>query len=203
MSDSDPSGPAPDNPPTPAASSWAGLPWVWAVPVVAAIIAGWLGYRALIERGPTITIGFVTADGVEPDRTTIRYKNVELGRVTGIGLTPDGSRVVVTAEMRREAEPMLRADSRILGGAAANNPERHHRTDHDRLWRVYRHAARQRRTGRPFVYGARNPAAERRPGERSGIHLDRRSAPVDQRPVPSLLSWCSGRRGHRPRAFRP
>ena len=111
MSDSDPSGPAPDHPPAPAASSWAGLPWVWAVPVVAAIIAGWLGYRALIERGPTITIGFVTADGVEPDRTTIRYKNVELGRVTGIGLTPDGSRVVVTAEMRREAEPMLRADS--------------------------------------------------------------------------------------------
>ncbi|MGA7867064.1 MAG: MlaD family protein [Stellaceae bacterium] len=111
MSDSDPSGPAPDNPPTPAASSWAGLPWVWAVPVVAAIIAGWLGYRALIERGPTITIGFVTADGVEPERTTIRYKNVELGRVTGIGLTPDGSRVVVTAEMRREAEPLLRADS--------------------------------------------------------------------------------------------
>jgi paraquat-inducible protein B len=50
---------------------------VWAVPVVAAIIAGWLGYRALIERGPTITISFPTADGIEPDRTTIRYKNVE------------------------------------------------------------------------------------------------------------------------------
>ena len=111
MSDSDPSGPAPDNPPTPAASSWAGLPWVWAVPVVAAIIAGWLGYRALIERGPTITIGFVTADGVEPERTTIRYKNVELGRVTGIGLSSDGSRVVVTATMRHEAELRLRDDT--------------------------------------------------------------------------------------------
>jgi len=84
---------------------------VWAVPVVAAIIAGWLGYRALIERGPTITISFPTADGIEADRTTIRYKNVELGRVTGIGLTSDGSRVVVTAAMRREAEPRLRADS--------------------------------------------------------------------------------------------
>jgi paraquat-inducible protein B len=84
---------------------------VWAVPVVAAIIAGWLGYRALIERGPTITISFPTADGIEAERTTIRYKNVELGRVTGIGLTPDGSRVRVIAAMRREAEPMLRADS--------------------------------------------------------------------------------------------
>jgi paraquat-inducible protein B len=87
------------------------LPWVWAVPFVTAIIAGWLGYRALIERGPTITISFPTADGIEADRTTIRYKNVELGRVTGIGLTSDGSRVVVTATMRRDAEPRLRADT--------------------------------------------------------------------------------------------
>ena len=31
--------------------------------------------------------------------------------MTGIGLTSDGSRVVVTAAMRREAEPRLRADS--------------------------------------------------------------------------------------------
>jgi len=111
LSDSDPSGPVPESPPSPESRQWAGLPWVWAVPVVAAIIAGWLGYRALIERGPTITISFPTADGIEADRTTIRYKNVELGRVTGIGLTSDGSRVVVTAAMRREAEPRLRADS--------------------------------------------------------------------------------------------
>jgi paraquat-inducible protein B len=110
LSESDPSGPVPENPPTPESRQWAGLAWVWAVPVVAAIIAGWLGYRALIERGPTITISFPTADGIEADRTTIRYKNVELGRVTGIGLTSNGSRVVVTAAMRREAEPMLRAD---------------------------------------------------------------------------------------------
>jgi paraquat-inducible protein B len=111
LSDSDPSGPVPESPPSLESRQWVGLPWVWAVPVVAAIIAGWLGYRALIERGPTITISFPTADGIEPDRTTIRYKNVELGRVTGIGLTLDGSRVVVTAAMRREAEPRLRADT--------------------------------------------------------------------------------------------
>jgi paraquat-inducible protein B len=111
LSDSDPSGPVPENSPAPDSRQWAGVAWVWAVPVVAAIIAGWLGYRALIERGPTITISFPTADGIEADRTAIRYKNVELGHVTGIGLTPDGSRVVVTAAMRREAEPRLRSDT--------------------------------------------------------------------------------------------
>jgi paraquat-inducible protein B len=37
---------------------------VWEVSIVAAIIADWLGYRALIERGPTIIIDLATADRV-------------------------------------------------------------------------------------------------------------------------------------------
>jgi paraquat-inducible protein B len=111
VSGSDPTGPVPENAPAPEPSQWAGLPWVWAVPVVALLIAGWLGYRALIERGPTITISFQTADGIEADRTTVRYKDVEIGRVIRIGLSPDHSRAVVTARMTSEADPLLRADT--------------------------------------------------------------------------------------------
>lgn len=111
MSGSDPSGPAPENPPPPASTPSAGVPWVWAIPVVALLIAGWLGYRALIERGPTITISFQTAEGIEADRTTVRYKDVDLGKVTKVGLNPDHSRAIVTASMTREAEPLLRADT--------------------------------------------------------------------------------------------
>lgn len=111
MSGSDPSGPVPENAPSPQASQWVGLPWVWAVPIVALVIAGWLGYRALIERGPTITISFQSAEGVEADRTTVRYKDVDLGRVVKVGLSADHSRALVTARMTREAEPLLRADT--------------------------------------------------------------------------------------------
>jgi len=107
----DPSGPVPENAPSPQSSQWAGLPWVWAVPIVALLIAGWLGYRALIERGPTITISFQSAEGIEADRTTVRYKDVELGKVVKVGLSPDHSRAIVTARMTREAEPLLRADT--------------------------------------------------------------------------------------------
>jgi paraquat-inducible protein B len=113
LSDSDPSGPVPEAPPPPEPSRWAGLPWVWAVPVVALVIAGWLGYRALIERGPEITIRFETAEGIEAGRTMIRYKDVELGHVTTVGLTPDRSQALVTAAMTRAAEPLLRADSKF------------------------------------------------------------------------------------------
>jgi paraquat-inducible protein B len=81
--------------------------------VVALLIAGWLGYRALIDRGPAITISFETADGIEAGRTTIRYKDVELGVVKKVGLSADRSRAIVTATMTREAEPLLRADSKF------------------------------------------------------------------------------------------
>jgi paraquat-inducible protein B len=111
VSGSDPSGPVPEALLPPEPSRWGGLPWVWAVPVVALVIAGWLGYRSLIERGPTITISFDSAEGIEAGRTTIRYKDVELGLVKKIGLSPGLSRAVVTATMTREAEPLLRADT--------------------------------------------------------------------------------------------
>jgi paraquat-inducible protein B len=111
VSGTGPSGSPPASPPTPEQSQWSGLPWVWAVPIVALLIAGWLGYRALIERGPTITISFETADGIEAGRTTVRYKDVELGEVTKVGLSPDHSRALVAARMTRGSEPLLRADT--------------------------------------------------------------------------------------------
>ena len=111
MSDSEPSAPLPPDPPAPRLGPWTGIPWIWAVPVLALLVVAWLAVQTLAERGPTITISFVNGEGIEAGRTTIRYKNVELGRVAQLGLSADRSRVVVTAEMRRDAEPLLRAQT--------------------------------------------------------------------------------------------
>jgi paraquat-inducible protein B len=109
----DPTGPVPPRPPAPRASRWADLPWVWAVPVIALLIGGWLGINALIERGPTIRISFATGEGIDAGRTTIQYKNVVLGKVVRVGLSPDRSKVIATAEMTRDAEPLLHADTKF------------------------------------------------------------------------------------------
>jgi paraquat-inducible protein B len=37
---------------------------VWIVPLVALLIGGWLAYRAITEKGPTITITFQSAEGL-------------------------------------------------------------------------------------------------------------------------------------------
>jgi len=86
---------------------------VWFVPLVAILIGGWLVYKTLSEKGPTITVSFKSAEGLEAGKTKIKYKNVELGQVTEIRLTPDLSRVLVTAELVKEAEEFLSANTRF------------------------------------------------------------------------------------------
>jgi paraquat-inducible protein B len=80
---------------------------------VAALIGAWLIYKAQSERGPTITITFQTAEGLEAGKTKIKYKEVDLGQVQKISLNPDLSQVVVTAKLRKQAEKLISENTRF------------------------------------------------------------------------------------------
>jgi len=86
---------------------------VWIVPLVALLIGGWLVYKALSEKGPTITISFKTAEGLEAGKTKIKYKDVDLGQVDKIELSSDVSRVVVQAQLVKSAESLLTENTRF------------------------------------------------------------------------------------------
>ena len=81
--------------------------WIWVVPIGAAAIVLWLAWRALAERGAEITISFKVADGLQPGQTHVQHRNVDLGTVESLQLTPDMSRVIVHARMTREATDYL------------------------------------------------------------------------------------------------
>ncbi len=85
-----------------------GFSIIWVVPVIALLIGGWLALKAWSEKGPVITIAFETAEGLEANKTKIKFKDVEVGLVTNILLNDDLSGVVVTAEMNKEAEKYVR-----------------------------------------------------------------------------------------------
>lgn len=86
---------------------------VWLIPIVAALIGGWLAIKALHDRGPTITISFSTAEGLEPQKTRVKYRNVDIGRVTGVAFSEDRKRVIATVELSKQVEPLLLADTRF------------------------------------------------------------------------------------------
>jgi len=86
---------------------------VWLVPIVAALAGGWLAVQAILNTGPTITITFESANGIEAGKTQIKYKEVQIGLVTAMTLTPDRKRVLVTAEMKKDAASFLVEDARF------------------------------------------------------------------------------------------
>ena len=75
------------------------LSLVWAIPLVAALIGGWLAVKTYLEKGPTITVSFKTAEGLEANKTRVKYKDVEIGEVRAIRLAEDRSKVLVTIEL--------------------------------------------------------------------------------------------------------
>ncbi len=84
------------------------FPVVWVVPVVAAIVAGYLIYDRVREYGPRITITFKDASGVRAGETPIQYRGVLIGEVTALELSNDHQHVLVKARLRRPAVSVAR-----------------------------------------------------------------------------------------------
>lgn len=86
---------------------------IWLIPLLALAIAGWLGYKTLSERGPTITLTFHDGSGLEAGKTKIKYKSVDIGVVDAIRISPDLTHVIVTAKLQKDAEALLKQHSKF------------------------------------------------------------------------------------------
>ena len=89
---------------------------VWVIPIIAAILAAYLGYRTVAERGPLLTLTFDTASGLTAGQTQVQYKAVTLGTVESIDLNNDNKHVIVRVRMNNVGARFL--------------------TDHARFWVV-------------------------------------------------------------------
>ena len=86
---------------------------IWLVPIVAAIAGLVLVVRTYLEAGPTITITFETAEGLEAGKTEVRYKDVVVGKVHRITLSRDHSHVQAIVDLNKDAASLAVADSRF------------------------------------------------------------------------------------------
>ncbi|GHD68313.1 PqiB family protein [Jeongeupia chitinilytica] len=89
------------------------LQLVWIIPIVAALIGGWLAVKAVLDRGPEITITFRTAEGIEAGKTKLKYKDVDIGLIKHVVLAPDRQSVIATAELAKDTDSMLVKDTRF------------------------------------------------------------------------------------------
>lgn len=83
------------------------LSLVWLVPLAAVAIAAWLAWDTLSRRGPVITVSFQSAEGLQTGQSQLKFKDIILGTVRGLTLTPDRKRVLVRVETTKTAAPLL------------------------------------------------------------------------------------------------
>ncbi|WP_407309159.1 intermembrane transport protein PqiB [Pseudomonas sp. nanlin1] len=84
---------------------------IWIVPIVAALVGLSMLINNAISAGPQISISFQTAEGLEANKTQVKYKNVVIGQVTAITLSEDRSHVVATVNLNASAQAFTAQDS--------------------------------------------------------------------------------------------
>ena len=89
------------------------LPFVWILPLLVVVVGGFVVIQQKLAQGPSIDIDFQSADGLETNKTKIRYKDVDIGDVTDIHVSKDRKKVVVTARIHRDAADYLVEDTRF------------------------------------------------------------------------------------------
>jgi paraquat-inducible protein B len=86
---------------------------VWLVPIVAALIGLSMVVHNALSAGPSVVVSFQTAEGLEANKTQVKYKNVVIGVVTSIVLSEDRSHVEATLSLNQSAKAFTASDSRF------------------------------------------------------------------------------------------
>jgi paraquat-inducible protein B len=84
---------------------------IWIIPLLAALVAIGIAIQRVRSEGPTITIVFKVAEGIEAGKTFIKYKDVRIGQVTAVQLSPDYSKVLVKAKIAKHAAGLMVRDA--------------------------------------------------------------------------------------------
>ncbi len=97
----------------PSQSKWARLPLVWVLPAIVVLAGAFVVVHEKLAQGMTVHIRFHNADGLEANKTKIRYKDVDIGEVSDIRVADNRKEVVVTAQIQRNAKEYMTTDTRF------------------------------------------------------------------------------------------
>jgi paraquat-inducible protein B len=85
----------------------------WIVPLVAAIVAGWLIFQHLQRQGPEITVRFDDVSGLRIGQTPVKYRGVQIGEVVDMRLSRDREQALVKIRLHDSAGELAREGARF------------------------------------------------------------------------------------------
>ena len=85
----------------------------WVIPLVAAIIAGWLVWQHLQRQGLEITVSFNDVSGLRVGQTPVKYRGVQVGEVVDMRLSEDQKQALVRIQLHHLAAGIAREGARF------------------------------------------------------------------------------------------
>ncbi len=86
---------------------------IWIIPILAAVVAIGIAVQRIVTEGPTITVVFKSAEGIEAGKTFVKYKDVTIGHVTKVELADTYGNVEVTAKISKRAARLMVDDAKF------------------------------------------------------------------------------------------
>lgn len=84
---------------------------IWLLPLITFLIGAGLVFHAWQNRGIQIKVEFESAEGIEANKTKVRYRSVDVGQVKSVGFTEDNRSVIANIEIDRDMVNLLSSDS--------------------------------------------------------------------------------------------
>lgn len=99
--------------PAPSRRANARISMVWAIPVIVLIVTLALAWNAYSSRGQIVSVGFEDATGITPGETTLKFREVTVGKVETVRFTDDLSRVIVDIRVEPSVAEFIGADAKF------------------------------------------------------------------------------------------
>ncbi|MGR3802481.1 MAG: MlaD family protein [Marinibacterium profundimaris] len=86
---------------------------VWAVPILALIIALGAAYQNLAGRGPVIRVWFTDASGIRANETELRFRDIPVGVVETVDFSSNLRKVIVSIRVHKDVAHFIDKDAKF------------------------------------------------------------------------------------------
>lgn len=86
---------------------------IWAVPLIAIVVALGVAYQNWSQQGPVIEVSFGEASGLTPGKTELRYRDISVGQVEDLRFSDSLDRVIASIRLDKALAPFVDADAQF------------------------------------------------------------------------------------------